>query len=351
MRNSELYVSGVGSYLPPPVRAADAVREGRYAAADHDDDELDLVLVERSASPAEMAVHAGRRALADADRADEVALLLHGASYYQGQDFWTPATYVLRELIGSGVPAYEVRAASNSAMAALELAAAYLRADPDRAAALITVADRFTLPGFDRWATDAGVVYSDGAAAAVLSARGGFARVHAITSHTDPELEELGRDVERFHDAPVPGGRPLDLRAFKRRYLKRVGFAELSRRLTSGLRRNVTATLRAAGSELSSVDCFVLPNLGRDLMQWEFLDPLDIPVERTSWDNARRIGHLGAGDQFANLAHLRRSGRLSVGDRVLMVGVGLGFSWTSALLEITATAPGAQTGVSTEGIR
>ncbi|GLY22324.1 ketoacyl-ACP synthase III family protein [Micromonospora sp. NBRC 101691] len=348
MWNRELYISGVGSYLPTPVRAADAVREGRYAAADHDDDQLDLVLVEASASPAEMAVHAGRQALTDAGDPDEIALVLHGASYYQGQDFWTPATYVLRELIGSRVPAYEVRAASNSAMAALELAAAYLLADPERAAALITVADRFTLPGFDRWATDAGVVYSDGAAAAVLSARGGFARLRAVTSRTDPELEELGRDVERFHDAPVPGGRPLDLRAFKRRYLKRAGFAELSRRLTTGLRENVTATLTAAGGDLSSVDLFVLPNLGRDLVQWEFLEPLDIPVERTSWDNARRIGHLGAGDQFANLAHLRRTGRLSPGDRVLLVGVGLGFSWTSALLEITTTGPGAPVGTSTD---
>jgi len=177
-------------------------------------------------------------------------------------------------------------------------------------------------------------VRPDGAAAAVLSRRAGFARVVAMTSSTDPELEELGRDTERFHDAPVPGGRPLDLRTFKRRYLTRVGFPELSRRLTDGLVENVAGTLGDAGCALAEVDLFVLPNLGRDLMQWEFLDPLGISVEQTSWDNARRIGHLGAGDQFANLAHLAETDRLLPGMRVLMVGVGLGFSWTSALLEV-----------------
>lgn len=330
----DLYLDAVGTYLPPAVSAADAVAQGRYDPADHADDGYDHVLVEDSRSPAEMAVLAGRAALATARHTGPVDLVLHGSSYYQGQDFWTPATYVRRELVGGTGPAFEVRSASNSGMAALDLAAAYLTAGPGRAAALITVADRFALPGFDRWASDGGVVYADGAAAVLLSRTGGVARVLAVTSSSDPELESLGRDVDRFLPAPDPAAGPLDLRGFKARYLRRAGFDELRARLWAGLRTNVAATARAARVDLAAVDRYLVPNVGRDLLEWEFLEPLGIGVDRTAWDNARRIGHLGAADQFANLADMIERGVLTAGQHVLLIGVGLGFSWTSALLRV-----------------
>jgi 3-oxoacyl-[acyl-carrier-protein] synthase-3 len=338
---ADLYIDALGTYLPPAVSAASAVADGRYGPADHQDDEYDRILVEEKLSPAEMAVLAGRAALAESRHGPAtIDLVLHGTSYYQGQDFWTPATYIRRELIGGAGPAFEVKSASNSGMAALDLGAAYLMTRPERTAALITVGDRFALPGFDRWNTDGGIVYSDGAAAVVLSREGGFARVLAVTSTTDPELEELGRDTDRFRTAPDPAAGPLDVRGFKARYLRRAGFGHLSGRLAAGLLDNVRRTLGEAGTDLSGVDRFVLPNVGRDLLEWEFLEPLDIGLERTTWDNARRIGHLGAADPFANLADLLARGRLVTGHRLLLVGVGLGFSWTSALLQIETLTHG-----------
>jgi 3-oxoacyl-[acyl-carrier-protein] synthase-3 len=46
------------------------------------------------------------------------------------------------------------------------------------------------------------------------------------------------------------------------------------------------------------------------------------------------VGHLGAGDQFAGLAHLVDTGLLHLGQTCVLVGIGAGFSWTVAVLEV-----------------
>lgn len=54
----------------------------------------------------------------------------------------------------------------------------------------------------------------------------------------------------------------------------------------------------------------------------------------TNWEWSRTVGHLGAGDQFASLAHLVDSGRARPGDRCVLIGVGAGYSWGCAVVEI-----------------
>ncbi|WP_243704727.1 3-oxoacyl-[acyl-carrier-protein] synthase III C-terminal domain-containing protein [Micromonospora sp. KC723] len=66
--------------------------------------------------------------------------------------------------------------------------------------------------------------------------------------------------------------------------------------------------------------------------------PLDISSDQTTWDWGSTIGHLGAGDQIAGLAHLRRTGRLGAGQLCALVGAGGGFSWSVAVLEVSEEA-------------
>ena len=65
-----------------------------------------------------------------------------------------------------------------------------------------------------------------------------------------------------------------------------------------------------------------------------FYEPFEIDPGRTTWDWSRTIGHLGAADQFAGLDHLRRSGKLAVGDLVVLMSVGAGYSWGCAVLDV-----------------
>jgi 3-oxoacyl-[acyl-carrier-protein] synthase-3 len=193
-------------------------------------------------------------------------------------------------------------------------------------------------PGFERWRSDIGLVFGDGGTALVLSRRGGFARVLASHSSTDPDFEDLYRDTERgFTDAPHLSGEPLDLRSRKRRFAERAGFTFVVDRLGAGLCRNVDRVLSECDADLDAMARIVLPNLGKPLLTWQLLAPLKIDdLGRTLWDWGRRTAHLGAGDQFAGLAYLVESGELVSGDLVLLVGVGIGYCWTTAVVQIDA---------------
>jgi 3-oxoacyl-[acyl-carrier-protein] synthase-3 len=61
---------------------------------------------------------------------------------------------------------------------------------------------------------------------------------------------------------------------------------------------------------------------------------LGLPPERSTWDFGSTTGHMGSGDQVTGLHHLRTTGRLRRGDRVLLLGGGTGFTVTGAVLRI-----------------
>ncbi|MEU6094318.1 ketoacyl-ACP synthase III family protein [Streptomyces sp. NPDC047079] len=336
MRWDDIHIAGLGTHLPPPVGAREAMEAGRYPADEFEENQLISALESDDLSAVDMAVAAGRQAMERSGRAaEDIALVLHASMYHQGEDFWTPASYVQRHTVGGTAPAIHVDHASNGGMAALELAASWLNGRTDASAALVSTGDRYALPGFDRWYSDSGQVFADGATALVLSRGSGFARLLATHSTSDPELEDAYRDVDGgFTPVPHATGKPLDLRGRKRRYMKRVGHDFVVERLVTGLLANTEHTLAEADTSMDGIARVVVPNVGRELLEWEFLTPYKIDVERTVWDWGRRTCHIGGGDQFAGLTHLLESGQLQPGDQVLVVGVGIGFSWTTAVVQV-----------------
>jgi 3-oxoacyl-[acyl-carrier-protein] synthase III len=96
----------------------------------------------------------------------------------------------------------------------------------------------------------------------------------------------------------------------------------------------VHGALDALGLAVPDIDHFVLPHLGARRMSAAFFTPFGIDPERSTWPWSRTVGHLGAGDQFAGLAWLAETGRLAAGELCLLAGVGAGFSWSCAVIEI-----------------
>ncbi|MEU8303388.1 ketoacyl-ACP synthase III family protein [Actinomadura sp. NPDC048955] len=337
MRCDGLFLAGLAQRIPAAVDVDGAVDDGRYDPADRKADAYASVAVAAAEAPPEMAAAAARLALRRAEiPPSDVALLLHASAWFQGVDYWPAASYVHREVLGEDgrrAPALDVQQMCAGALGALELAASYLAADASRASALVTTADRFTDPGFDRWRGDVrGIVYGDGAAAAVL-ARDGFARLLAVSTVVDTALEGMYRGDEPFAAGP---GRPVDVRA------RRAAFAAHARRLagslaertTSGLSEAVGRTLDEAGLGLADVSRFAFPNVGLHVLRTRYAEPLGLDVERTTWEWGRRTGHVGAADQLTGLTHLVETGQAGPGDRVLLVGIGAGFAWTCAAVEI-----------------
>ncbi len=335
MSTADLYVAGVGHWLPPATTVAEAEAAGLCRRRALWRTEVEAVRVSRGESGPEMAARAARVAL---DRAGsspaDIDLVLHATTFYQGHDMWAPASYVQRVALGNTCPAIEVRQMSNGGMAALDLAAGYLRGSPDRSEALITTGDRFCPPGIDRWRSDAGTPYGDGGTALVLSRRGGFARLRALATHADPGLERMHRGDDPFADAPFAVRRPLDLEPPRRAFVTAAGLDTVLGRIDDGQRAVLKRCLAEAGVTAADLDWFALPHLGRPRLEAHFLGPLGIDVRRTTWSWGRRVGHLGAGDQFAGFGHLVDSGALAPGQLCLLAGVGAGFSWSCAVVEL-----------------
>ena len=335
MSFTDLYLAGIGRWLPPAMTVAEAEAAGLCRRRALWRTEFESVCVSPGESGPQMAVRAARTALRQAGtQPADVGLVLHAAVYYQGHDAWASASYVQQEALGGTALAVEVRQMSNGGMAALDIAAGYLRGTPGCTEVLVTTGDRFCLPGFDRWHSDAGTAYGDGGTAVVLSRRGGFARVRSLVTHADPGLERMHRGNDPFGEAPFSVRQPLDLEPPRRDFTAAEGLDAVLGRIDAGQHEAFKRCLSQAGVEQQDVDWFVLPHLGRPRINAHFLSPLGIAPERTTWSWGRRIGHLGAGDQFAGLGHLLESGAAQPGQLCLLMGVGAGFTWSCAVVEV-----------------
>ena len=199
--------------------------QGRYDREDQDSSGLvSIAVAGPDDSQPGMAAAAGRVALARSGyRGADVGLLLHAVTAYNGLDGWNAGCYLQQEMLGGSGLSFEIRQLSNGAVASIELAAAYLAASPASGAAaggsgecdaaMITAADQFAEPAWDRWRTTWGLVYADGASAAVVSRGGGFARVLSSVTVTDSGLEGLHRGGLPFGPCPDASDYPIDFRA------------------------------------------------------------------------------------------------------------------------------------------
>lgn len=342
MRWGQVHIAATGVWLPGRRSAEEAVRSGRYGAEEHAANRIVSVAAadtepDGGPSAPEMAVRAARVALERAgEAAQRVSTVFHSHLWFQGAELWAPASYIAERTVGSDVPAFGLQQSCNAGVASLELAAGRLgTAD----AALLTTADRFTGPSFDRWRCERGLVYGDGGTALVLSGTGGFARLLSTATRVDNSLEPVSRAV-RLADDPRAVETPLDLAAGADAYTRAHGnMRQIAQRMAEVADASVRDALTDADTTMSGIDRVVLVSTGRSRMRWQLELQLGVPEKISNWELSGTVGHLGAGDHFAGLDHLVESRQVQAGDRVLLVGGGTGYSCSSAVLEITGCAP------------
>jgi 3-oxoacyl-[acyl-carrier-protein] synthase-3 len=339
MRFDDLHINGIGCDVGALTAVAAPLGAGEFTVDDvARTGQLSTAVAERHGP--ELAVRAGREALRQARELTGGAvwpsLCLHAGIYHHGIDFWHAASYVRDQLgVGSGPGlTLEVGAMSNSLIASMDVAASVLRGRPDHDAALLTAGDRFGGVGFPHWSTDIGIVYGDAGSALVMSRRPGVAVIRSIASFTEPSLEGLQRGDEPFRTASVAAHRPIDIRRRKRQWLARHGAMEVNVRNADAVSTVVKIALADAGLDLPDLTKICAPHYGRRLLDSQILRPLGIPESQTMVDLGLRVGHLGASDQVVALDHLLRSGAAATGDHVLLLGIGVGMSWTAVVLEL-----------------
>lgn len=298
-------------------------------------------------SAPEMAVAAARDVMEAVDVApQQVGLLLHAWMYYQGHDLWSPPHYVASELgMDNAVPAGVQQVCNGGAMA-VELAAARLDGDPTLEYALVTTADRFIEPGFNRWKSDYGIAYGDGGTALLVhrvpeeQADGRPDELVLLSTATvaAAELERLHRGRDGFAPAPHTHSTAVDMRRTKKAYLIDNGTEDLTKTTQARVRQVVLDCLAEAGvaPDDPRLRAVVLPRLGRKMLADLYAPVIGEITAAEQFDLAARTGHLGPGDVAVSLVALREQRLIGPGEIALVLNAGAGFTWSCLAVELPA---------------
>jgi 3-oxoacyl-[acyl-carrier-protein] synthase-3 len=338
VKTPDLYIAGLGVYIPEIFDAKEALALGLYDAEDYEFQGWTGAAVAGDLSAPDMAVRAARQA---SDRAGshphDLALHIHACLHRQGPGAWSAQHYILRHLTDRDIPAYQVGQGCNGLIGSIELAACYLQAVPERKAAVVTGADNVGSPHFNRWASLENGVVADGASAVLLTKQPGFARILSINSGSTAEVEEQFRE-EEFPPVTVGGSADAKHRLAALRPLNEAVSEAVGRQ--GELRTEIVLrTVAEADLDISDITRVAHIFTGRESYLRGILEPLGLSPEQGLLEFGRRLGHMTVNDQIVGLNHLVETRQLAVGDHVLIVAHGGGVSITSAVVRIEYLPP------------
>ncbi|MFF0294314.1 ketoacyl-ACP synthase III family protein [Kitasatospora sp. NPDC004615] len=287
----------------------------------------------------EMAVLAGRKALAAADwDPAKIGFLAHARVFHQGHEKWSYGHFVANGVgISDRAFPFGIEQLCNGGAAALHLAAAHLIADPDLESAMTTTGERFFAPVWDRWAQHPCIGYGDGGTAVLLGreARPDDAlHLLALTHSTAHEMESMERGDNPFSQYPMQHSKTWPTNAQRGEFNDRMGenhFPDAARRHTQ---ISLDRGLAEAGLEHDDprIKYITISRVGPGLQEMMY-GPALSTVKAQQINLGTKTGHMGAGDLPANLADLISQDLLAPGEFAIMCSAGGGFTWTTSIVQ------------------
>ena len=312
-------IIGTGSFLPPRIVTNDEfaarldtsdawIRERTGIVQRH--------IADESQTSSDLALEASRRALQAAGiSAGDIDLIVLATST---PDFIFPSTATLLQAkLGiKGCPAFDVQAVCSGFVYALASADSFIRGGMYKRA-LVVGTEVFSriLDWNDRGTC---VLFGDGAGAVVLEA-GDRPGVHAAVLHAD------GSQVDMLSvPGNVCGGRIIGSPFLQ---MNGQGVFKYAVRVLDEVARE---TVAAAGLELAQVD-WLIPHQANVRILEATAKRLGLPRERLVV-TVDHHGNTSAASVPLALDEWVRAGKIRAGHRVLMEGVGGGFTWGAALV-------------------
>ncbi|WP_377268748.1 ketoacyl-ACP synthase III family protein [Peterkaempfera sp. SMS 1(5)a] len=286
--------------------------------------------------PPQMAVRAATAALQNTTAGrDEIGLLVHAWTYYQGQDYWEPVHYIINELSLPRAVPLGVSLGCNGGIAGVEAAACRLVCDSDIRAAVLTTAERFSPPQFDRWRANLDVTYGDAATALVLDREDGPFELLSTATVAATEFEGMYRAP--WATAPFQHEATIDIRSKLRNFLATGNGPRFAAVATDAVLRTVTSALAQAGltPDDPRIRIIAPPRFGAELIERSYRSVLAGLTKAETLNLGRHTGHLGAGDMVANLADIARARMLEPGQVALMLSATAGFTWSCMVVRAT----------------
>ena len=295
------------------IRTRTGIRERRVAAA-HE-------------TTASMAAVAGRRAIAVAGiDPDEIDLILVATLT---PDYWMPSTAALvKEAVGNTrAAAMDVAAACSGFVYAVSVAQAYIASGMARHV-LVVGAELLTrfLDYSDR---NTCILFGDGAGAIVMSASdepGGALGIELTTEPSGAYMIWL----------PAGGSKaPASSKTVARgEHFIRMEGRETYRFATRTLATTALAAIERAGLKPADIS-LIIPHQANIRIIEAVAKGLGLPMERM-FVNVDRYGNTSAASVPIALAEAVDTGRIQVGDRIVLVAFGAGFTSGAVAIEWTA---------------
>ncbi|MEX2198455.1 MAG: beta-ketoacyl-ACP synthase III [Burkholderiales bacterium] len=311
-------IVGTGSYLPPRI-----VTNAEFAARLDTSDEwirertgiAQRHIAEETQTSSDLALHACRAALAAAAvKPEEIDLIVLATST---PDFVFPSTAcLLQAKLGiRNCPAFDVQAVCSGFVYALATADNFIRAGGHKRA-LVVGAEVFSriLDWNDRGTC---VLFGDGAGAVVL-ASAEQPGLHASVLRADGSHADI-----LCVPGNISGGRIVGSP-----YLQMQG-SQVFKFAVKVLDEVARETVAAAGMQLSDID-WLIPHQANVRILEATARKLGLPLERL----VVTVGHHGntsAASVPLALDEFVRAGKIRPGHRVLLQGVGGGFTWGATL--------------------
>jgi 3-oxoacyl-[acyl-carrier-protein] synthase-3 len=278
--------------------------------------------------PAELAIQAGRAALAAAELpASDVAWLIHCGAGLQGSPGWPVHHHIQQGVLGRDGNALEIRQYCAGGLTSWVVADGLARAGNT---VICTGADNWSWE--DRFATSrsvGGVAFSDAAHAAVLSRGGGFAKILGIGQASCPEQAQYWRTREAFWEHATMA----DFRAS----VSRVAGSRTRdsvRDIFQMFVRAVTMALKEANLSPQYVTHFV-PHSSRSGEPFlSVAKAVGLPWADSLHQNNLDHGYLGVSTQSVGLVQLAKDGSLSTDSIVLFLASEYGLSATAIAVRI-----------------
>ncbi|MDF3011115.1 MAG: 3-oxoacyl-(acyl-carrier-protein) synthase [Burkholderiales bacterium] len=311
-------IAGTGSYLPPRVMTnaefaarldtSDAwIRERTGIVQRH--------IAEKSQSSSDLALQASARALeASGLTASQVDLIIVATST---PDYIFPSTAcLLQAKLGvKGCPAFDVQAVCSGFVYGMATADALIRSGQYKSA-LVVGAEVFSriLDWDDRGTC---VLFGDGAGAVVLTAAP-QPGIHASVLHADGSQVDLLSVPGNVCGGAIVGSPFLQMNG--------QGVFKFAVRVLEEAARE---TVAAAGMQLGDID-WLIPHQANVRILEATARRLGLPPEKLVV-TVDRHGNTSAASIPLALDEFVRAGKIRPGHRVLMEGVGGGFTWGASL--------------------
>jgi 3-oxoacyl-[acyl-carrier-protein] synthase-3 len=314
-------IAGTGSYLPPRVMTNDelAARLDTSDAWIRSRTGIERRhIADKSQASSDLALEASRRALQSAGvDANEIDLIVVATST---PDYVFPSTAcLLQAKLGvKGCAAFDVQAVCSGFVYGLATADSFIKSKM-ASRALVVGAEVFSriLDWNDRGTC---VLFGDGAGAAVLTA-GSKPGIHASVLRADGSQAGMLSVPGNVCGGAVVGSPFLQMNGqavFK--------FA------VKVLEESARETVAAAGMQLSDID-WLIPHQANVRILDATARKLGLPAEKLV-STVDHHGNTSAASVPLALDELVRAGKIRPGHRVLLQGVGGGFTWGSTLVTL-----------------